>query len=201
MVKVTTSIKIDNEKRELAKRKGLVLSDILDQALNFYLGIELKESTQLQSEREEILNNLEALEIEKDKFLKDHESKLKSLEDDKQKYLENYKTQVMELNYNLNNIDKALENAIIEDKEETKELEYKVLANMVYDEGDLDRNKEVLKIIEAYADKYEMSQEEYIELRQRLTNDLTNLFIEGKYRVKGTLKYDIMSGSVIYERD
>ena len=51
MVKVTTSIKIDNEKRELAKKKGLVLSDILDNALDIALGIELKESTQLQNDK------------------------------------------------------------------------------------------------------------------------------------------------------
>ena len=222
MVRVTTSIKIDNDKRELAKRKGLVLSDILDKALDFYLGIELKESTQLIQDKEEILSTLEILENEKDKFLKnhdrtlenlenekdqfiknylkDHETKIQNLEDDKQNYLNNYETKVMELNYNLKNIDKALENAIIEDKEETKELEYKVLANMVYDEGDLDRNPEIAQIIEAYADKYEMSQDEYKELRERLTDDLTNLFIDDKYKVKGILKYDIMTGSLTYEK-
>lgn len=222
MVKVTTSIKIDDDKRELAKRKGLVLSDILDKALDFYLGIELKESTQLQKEKEEILSNLEVLEIEKDKFLKDHdrtlenlenekdqflknylkdhETKLQNLEDDKTEYLKNYETQKMELNYNLKNIEDSLASAIMEDKEETKELEYKVLANMVYDEGDLDRNPELATIIEAYADKYEMSQDEYKDLRDRLSDDLTLLLINGKYRVRGILKYDIMTGSLTYEK-
>lgn len=222
MVKVTTSIKIDDDKRELAKRKGLVLSDILDKALDFYLGIELKESTQLQKEKEEILSKLEVLEIEKDKFLKDHdrtlenlenekdqflknylkdhETKLQNLEDDKTEYLKNYETQKMELNYNLKNIEDSLASAIMEDKEETKELEYKVLANMVYDEGDLDRNPELATIIEAYADKYEMSQDEYKDLRDRLSDDLTLLLINGKYRVRGILKYDIMTGSLTYEK-
>lgn len=199
MVKVTTSIKIDNEKRELAKRKGLVLTDILDKALDFYLGIELKESTQLQQDKEEILNNLEVLEIEKDKFLKDHESKLQSLEEDKQIYLNNYETQKMELNYTLKNIEDSLANAIIEDKEETKEREYKIIANMVYDEGELDSNLDVLQVIEGYADKYEMSETEYKELRERLTDDLTNIFTDGKYRVKGTLRYDITTGELVYE--
>ena len=200
MVKVTTSIKIDNEKRELAKRKGLVLTDILDKALDSYLGIELKESTQLQQDKEEILSNLEVLEIEKDKFLKDHESKLQALEDDKQIYLNNYETQKMELNYNLKNIEDSLESAIIEDKEETKETEYKVLANMVYNEGDLYRNPKILQIIDGYADKYEMSETEYEELKERLTADLTNIFINGRYRVKGTLKYDINTNEVVYEK-
>ena len=200
MVKVTTSIKIDNDKRELAKRKGLILSDILDKALDFYLGIELKESTQLQQDKEEILNNLELLEIEKDKFLKDHETKLQSLEETKQNYLNNYETQKMELNYNLKNIKDSLARVIIEDKEETKETEYKVLANMVYTEGDLYRNPEIVGLIDGYADKYNMSKTEYEELKARLTDDLTNIFINGKYRVKGTLKYDIKTGSIIYEK-
>ena len=200
MVKVTTSIKIDNEKRELAKRKGLVLTDILDKALDFYLGIELKESTQLQQDKEEILSNLEVLEIEKDKFLKDHESKLQALEDDKQIYLNNYETQKMELNYNLKNIEDSLESAIIEDIEETKETEYKILANMVYNEGDLYRNSDIVQIMEAYADKYEMSKTEYEELQARLTADLSNILLNGRYRVKGTLKYDIMTGDLVYEK-
>ena len=45
-----------------------------------------------------------------------------------------------------------------------------------------------------------MSQDEYKELRERLTDDLTNLFIDDKYKVKGILKYDIMTGSLTYEK-
>jgi exonuclease VII large subunit len=221
MVRVTTSIKIDDDKRELAKRKGLVLSDILDKALDFYLGIELKESTQLQTDKEEILSTLDILENEKDKYLKnhertlqnlenekdqflknylkDHETKLQNLEDDKTEYLKNYETKKMELNYNLKNIEDSLANAIVIDKEEQKEKEYKILANMVYEEGDLDRNLDVLQVIEGYADKYDMNQEEYKELRERLYNDLHYIFLEGKYQVKGSLRYDIYTGSIIYE--
>lgn len=174
MVKVTTSIKIDNEKRELAKRKGLVLSDILDRALDFYLGIELKESTQLQQEKEEILSNLEVLEIEKDKFLKDHETKLKSLEDDKTEFLKNYETQKMELNYNLKNIEDSLASAVVIDLEEQKEKDYQEVFKLVLEDGDIYRNLEVVQAIENHADKYEMSDTEYEELKQRLLNDLAN---------------------------
>ena len=196
MVKVTTSIKIDNEKRELAKRKGLVLTDILDKALDFYLGIELKESTQLMQDKEEILSTLDILENEKDKFLKDHEttlknlenekdqflkkylkdhdSKLQSLEDDKTEYLNNYETRKMELNYNLKNIEDTLANAIIEDREETKEREYKELFKLVLEDGAIHRDPKVIGAIDDFADKYEMSDTEYKELKQRLLDDLTN---------------------------
>lgn len=196
MVKVTTSIKIDDEKRNLAKRKGLILSDILDKALDFYLGIELKESTQLQNDKEEILNNLEVLKIEKDKFLKDHEktlqnlkdekdqflknylkdheTQLQKLEDDKTEYLKNYETQVMELNYNLKNIEDSLASAVVIDIEEQKEKEYKELFKIVLKDGDIYRNLEVVQAIEDYADKYEMTEEEYKELQQRLLYDLAD---------------------------
>ena len=70
MVKVTTSIKIDNEKRELAKRRGIILTDLLDQALDMALGLELKESTQLQQEKEDLLQAKELLLKEKEDFLK-----------------------------------------------------------------------------------------------------------------------------------
>ena len=65
MVKVTTSIKIDNDKRELAKKRGIVLTDLLDQALDMALGLELKESNKLQNEKEELLQQKEILEKEK----------------------------------------------------------------------------------------------------------------------------------------
>lgn len=182
MVKVTTSIKIDNEKRELAKKRGIILTDLLDQALDNVLGLELKQSTQLQQEKEDLLQSKEILIKEKEDFLKDHESK------------------ILEINFKINSIDKALESAIIEDKEETKEKEYKILANMVYDEGDLYRNPDIIQVVEAYADKYEMSKTEYEELHKRLIADLTNIFINGRYRVKGTLKYDIMTGDLVYEK-
>lgn len=243
MVRVTTSINIDSDKRELAKKRGLVLSDILDQALDIALGIELKESTKLMENKEDLESQKEILENEKNKFLnqyekqiktledekektvndyiknyekqiktledekeqflknylKDHEIKLESLEADKEIYLKNYDSNISEIDFKLKNIDKALESAIIEDKEETKEREYKILANMVYDEGDLYRNHEIVQIVDAFADRYEMSDTEYKELKERLIDDLTNLFIEGKYRVKGRFKYNNITQELIYE--
>ena len=181
MVKVTTSIKIDNEKRELAKKRGIILTDLLDQALDMALGLELKESTQLQQEKEDLLQQKEILLKEKEDFLKDHESKL------------------LEIDFKLRNIEDALASAVVIDKEEIKEKEYKILANRVYEEGDLDRNLDVRQLIEGYADRYNMNEEEYKELRARLYDDLTNIFTNGKYQVKGSIRFDIRKQEVIYE--
>lgn len=158
MVKVTTSIKIDNEKRELAKKRGIVLTDLLDHALDMALGLELKQSTQLQQEKEDLLQQKEILLKEKEDFLKDHESK------------------ILEIDFKLNSIEEALKGAIIEDKEDIKEKEYIELYKLVLTDGEIDRNPDIVLAINEYADKYEMSETEYEELKQRLLNDINNYY-------------------------
>ena len=153
MVKVTTSIKIDNEKRELAKKRGIVLTDLLDQALDNVLGLELKQSTQLQQEKEDLIQAKEILLKEKEDFLKDHESK------------------ILEINFKLNSIENALQGAIIEDKEETKQKEYNILMRRAIKIGGIEDN-ELMADIENYADKYEMTDKEFDDLKARLTRDV-----------------------------
>ena len=153
MVKVTTSIKIDNDKRELAKKRGIVLTDLLDQALDNVLGLELKESTQLQQEKESLLQEKEILLKQKEDFLKDHESK------------------ILEIDFKLKNIENALTSAVVEDIEETKQKEYNILLRKGLKIGGLDNN-ELMAEIEDYADKYEMTQEEFKELCQKLLHDI-----------------------------
>lgn len=189
MVRVTTSINIDSDKRELAKKRGLVLSDILDQALDIALGIELKESTKLMENKEDLETQKEILQNEKDKFLKDHarqvkaleddkeiflknylkdhEAKLQSLEDDKESYLKNYDSNISEIDFKLKSIDKALEGAIIEDKEDIKRKEYNKILQMALKSGGVDpRDNELMNAIEGFADKYEMTDKEFIQLQE-----------------------------------
>ena len=153
MVKVTTSIKIDNEKRELAKKRGIVLTDLLDQALDMALGLELKQSTQLQQDKEDLLQQKEILLKEKEDFLKDHESK------------------ILEIDFKLNSIEEALKSAVIIDKEETKQREYKILLRKGLKIGGLD-DTDLMREIEDYADKYNMSEDEFKELLEKLTQDI-----------------------------
>ena len=197
MVRVTTSIKIDNEKRELAKKRGLILSDVLDQALDIALGIELKESTKLMDTKEDLESQKEILEKEKEKFLKnhnrevknledekekflknylkDHEDKLQSLEDDKEIYLKNHDSNISEIDFKLKNIDKALESAIIEDKEDIKREEYNKILKMALKSGGVDpRDNELMNAIEGFADKYEMSDKEFIQLQEDINEYVIN---------------------------
>jgi len=197
MVRVTTSINIDSDKRELAKKRGLVLSDILDQALDIALGIELKESTKLMENKEDLETQKEILQNEKDKFLKDHarqvkaleddkeiflknylkdhEAKLQSLEDDKESYLKNYDSNISEIDFKLKSIDKALEGAIIEDKEDIKRKEYNKILQMALKSGGVDpRDNELMNAIEGFADKYEMSDKEFIQLQEDINEYVIN---------------------------
>lgn len=197
MVRVTTSINIDSDKRELAKKRGLVLSDILDQALDIALGIELKESTKLMENKEDLETQKEILQNEKDKFLKDHarqvkaleddkeiflknylkdhEAKLQSLEDDKESYLKNYDSNISEIDFKLKGIDKALEGAIIEDKEDIKKKEYNKILQMALKSGGVDpRDNELMNAIEGFADKYEMTDKEFIQLQEDINEYVIN---------------------------
>lgn len=153
MVMVTTSIKIDNDKRDLAKKRGLILTNLLDEALDMALGLELKQSTQLQKEKEELLENKAILLKEKEDFLKDYEAKIN------------------EIDFKIKSIDKALSSAIIEDKESIKQQEYKELVNKAVKTGGLNDN-ELMAEIENYADKYELTNKEFEELKINIENDI-----------------------------
>ena len=66
MVKTQTTVNIDSEKKDIAKKRGIKLSDLLDQALDMALGLELKESVQLQNEKEDLINDKKILLKEKE---------------------------------------------------------------------------------------------------------------------------------------
>lgn len=155
MVKTQTSVNIDSEKRDMARKRGIKLSDLLDQALDMALGLELKESTQLQNKKEDLLNKKEILIKEKDDFLENHENK------------------IFEINFKLNQIEEALGKAIIEDKEDLKQKEYRMLLNMVVKNFGIDKN-EVMREIEEFADKYNFTDDEFEELKLKLIQDMND---------------------------
>lgn len=109
MARVQTSVMIDEDKRQLAKQRGLKLQDILDEALDMALHLEITGKAQL--------------EIEKDNILKEIEHKKKQ----KEEYLEKYQRDIDELNIRLKFIDKQLAGAIEEQKQKDKLKEYKEL--------------------------------------------------------------------------
>ena len=125
MVKVQTSVMIDKDKRDLAKQKGIKLQDVLDNALNNILDLEVKGKAQL--------------EIDKDNILKEIALKQKQ----KDEYLEKYQTDMMHLNMQLNAIDNELNKAIESQSELNKLNEYKDIIRVAGRQGFLD-DEEIL---------------------------------------------------------
>ena len=70
----TTSVKINKEKKDLAKSKGLKLQDLLDHALDEALGLNNCPMGELRII--EIDNEIESLKIEKEKAMKDCQKKI-----------------------------------------------------------------------------------------------------------------------------
>lgn len=153
MVKTQTTVNIDSEKKDIAKKRGIKLSDLLDQALDMALGLELKESVQLQNEKEDLINDKKILLKEKDDFLKDHENKISVID------------------FKLKNIDEALSKAVLDDKEEIKEKEYNILLDKGFKMGGIEDN-ELMGEIEEFADKYKLNDVEFDDLQQKLIHDI-----------------------------
>ena len=92
----TTCVKINKEKKDLAKSKGLKLQDILDNALNDALSIEDIECTDIRIEQ--IDNQIEKLKKTKEKAIADCEKKInllmKSLNEMKDREAENFDKEI-----------------------------------------------------------------------------------------------------------
>lgn len=132
---VQTNIRVDKAKKELAKKRGLVLTDIFDNALDLALRIETKESTQL-------LNEKEVLEHE-----------LKTLEENKNLYLENYNKDKSMIEYKLQTIDKALNDVIIKEENESQKESFDNIVREVYNGRNINDN-DIVDLLNVHSDKY-----------------------------------------------
>lgn len=176
MARVQTSVMIDEFKRDLAKQKGIKLQDVLDQALNSILELEVKGKAQL--------------EIEKEKLLKDIELK----EQQKNEYLEKYESDMMQLKMQLTNIDIQLEKAKEDQSQLNKLNEYKDIIRVASNYGGL--NDEIEEQIFAWIGKWKVGND-VTGLFAQINKDLTNVC----YRILTlddiTIDYPIFRG--IYE--
>lgn len=154
MGKVQTSVMVDEFKRDLAKQKGIKLQDVLDQALNSILELEVKGKAQL--------------EIEKEKILKDIELK----EQQKNEYLEKYERDIMHLKMKLTNVDNELEKAKEDQNELNKLNEYKDIIRVASQYGGLndDIEKQIFDWIAKWGVGYDVT-----GLFEQINKDLTNV--------------------------
>lgn len=107
----TTCVKINKEKKDLAKSKGLKLQDILDNALNDALKLESKPVDKFRLDQ--IEHEIESLKKNKEKAIKDCEKKInlliKSLNESKDREAANFDKEIHYLELEREFIKKQLE--------------------------------------------------------------------------------------------
>jgi len=123
MGRVQTSVMIDEDKRALAKQRGIKLQDLLDEALNTVLELEIPGKAQLEIEKENILKNMEASKQHKKEYLANYEKELAKLEEDKEAYLKAHDVHMGELKAKLRLNEKALAEATEEQNELNQQRE------------------------------------------------------------------------------
>lgn len=141
---VQTNIRVDKAKKELALKKGLVLTEIFDNALDVALQIETQESTVLLNEKEMLQFELNNLEEQKDIYLKQYEENKSAIE------------------FKINNINRALKDVVAVEENEAQKQSFDNLVNEVYNGKSIG---EIQDLINAHADKYDL---DVMELRKSI---------------------------------
>ena len=168
MGRVQTSVMIDEDKRALAKQRGIKLQDLLDEALNTALELEIPGKTQLEIEKENILKEIELQEKRKEKYLKSHEDYLAKMEADKKEFMTTYQKTIDELNIKLRFNERALAGAV----EEQKAMEQQKDRNALIERGvnAMDIDKQLEADIDAYCLKYKIA--DWNKEAQDITNEI-----------------------------
>lgn len=143
MGKVQTSVMIDEEKRQLAKAKGLKLQDLLDEALNRALSLDVPGQANLELEKEQLLNDLQILEKQKEDYLQKHDQ------------------QVNEINFKLSYIDNKLTKHFQDKEEMEKEKQFNYIIERAKHDGEV--GQELQDIIKDYILTYGVDPEEMVK--------------------------------------
>lgn len=179
MGRVQTSVMIDEDKRALAKQRGLKLQDLLDKALDMALDLEVKGKAQLEIEKDNILKEIELKGNQKKEYLKNYnmelerlEKQLQELEEKKDKVLEMNQNDINELNLRLQYNEKALAGAVEEQREINQLKEYKDIVLRGVKNGAIDGALDVE--LQDHCIKYNLPDLNAIYLQA--SKDLTSIF-------------------------
>ena len=172
MGRVQTSVMIDEDKRALAKQRGIKLQDLLDEALNTALELEIPGKAQLEVEKENTLKEIELKEKNKNEYLANYEKELAKLEEDKDKYLTMHQQAIDQLQIKLRLNEKALAEATEEQNELNQQREREALIQRGVRALDIDQQLE--RDIDEYCLKYKIPDwnEEYASIRQEILNGI-----------------------------
>lgn len=173
MARVQTSVMVDEDKRNLAKQKGLKLQDILDHALNMALELEVKGKAQLEIDQNNILKSIELKEREKKEYLKEYQNSIDQLELQKQMFIEKNEMEILKLKTQLNMTNEQLEKAKEDQSQLNKLNEYKEIIRIASNYGGLndDIEKQIFDWISKWRVAYDIT-----GLFEQINKDLTNVF-------------------------
>ena len=154
MGRVQTSVMIDEDKRQLAKQRGIKLQDLLDEALNMALNLEVPGKAQLEIDKENILKEIEYKEKQKEE------------------YLVKYEHDINELNIRLKYIDKSLAKATEEQNDLNQQREREALIQRGVNAMDIDKQLE--HDMEEYCIKWNIADinQEIAIFKQEISNGI-----------------------------
>ena len=148
---VVTSVKVDEDKRKLAKQRGIKLQEILDDALNMALQLEVEGKAQLVNEKDQILKDLEIIDKQTEEYLAKQDAKRN------------------ELNIKLQKIDKALEQKAFEEVNLEQQNEYNHFIEIGKKEGTFD---DIMEDIKDHSLRYAI---DLLDLLAQLRKDAFNM--------------------------
>ena len=187
MGRVQTSVMIDEDKRALAKQRGIKLQDLLDDALNMALELEVKGKAQLEIEKGNILKEIELKEKQKDDYLKNYNKELERLEIQKNEFLAKHESAINELNLKLQFNEKALDNASEEQTQLNKLNEYKDIITRAVKEANI--TEELDAELTEFCVKYKMFNIQGVY--EQAVRDLNSIYYKKLTIDDITLDYDI----------
>ena len=186
MGRVQTSVMIDEDKRALAKQRGIKLQDLLDEALNMVLELEIPGKAQLEIEKENIIREIEIKEKQKDDYLKNYNNELERLEIQKNEFLATHDNAINELNLKLQFNEKALAGASEEQKALNQLNEYKEIILKAKQKGYIEAYEEELQ---DHCIKYKLA--DINGVFDQAKRDINSLFSNELTIDDITLDYDI----------
>lgn len=148
----TTTVQIDEEKLNLAKKRNIVLKKLINDALDVALNVEVFSNLELENWKTDIIQEIEILDVKYDEYLKEYEKQKK------------------ELNNQLKLINKEIEKNKLEYNQTTQKEEYETIIRVLHKTlGDIENNPKAEQLIVDYQEKYNIKDD--VEFYDKLMLD------------------------------
>lgn len=133
----TTTVQIDEEKLDLAKKRNIILKNLINEALDIALNVEVFSNLELENWKTEINQELELLDVKYGEYVREYEK------------------QKNELNLKLKMINKEIEKNKLVYNETTQKDDYNTILRVIHKTlGSIEDNPKGKQLISEYQEKY-----------------------------------------------